>query len=462
MANVIAAPLQPEFISAVERGNSALQSGSKETAQQHYDKAARMNPIAWGCIASKALKDGDYRFALDAFSKTLEYSDLPKARALALNDLGMMLWQQGSRDLAEQLFKQANGIDKRIAEVHHNLAMVASRHLDYQSTFKHLNTALSLSPRFDVAYFSRSLANLITGNYAEGWREYEYRWKNPAGKLKKPELPGDELRYLHQVKSGTRLLLYCEQGAGDTIQMLRYVPRLAAMGAVITLVVQKPIINLARAQFFGDVTIEHEAKPGTPYNYHLPLLSLPRIFGENEKTIKGSKYLSHPPVIEEHSKPTVGIAWAGSGDHQEDRYRSIEIEKLADLFNLRGIEWRSFQVGPHEIDLLASGFNVTNLAPRLTSYFETARELADCDLLVSVDTSVVHLAGALGVPCWVMLPYNPDWRWLLNREDSPWYDSLRLFRQGPDRQWEPVIERVRRDLIALHNQNAVPIMGAVA
>jgi hypothetical protein len=254
--------------------------------------------------------------------------------------------------------------------------------------------------------------------------------------------------------AGRTILLHGEQGFGDTIQALRYVPLVAARGGRVLLDVPPPLARLA-ARLPGVAELVTEGQAPSRFDFHSPLLSLPRAFATAPETIPADiPYLSaEPEAIARWGDATagdgfkVGLVWAGSPLHRSDARRSIAVEKLEPLLRLPGARFFSLQVGERAADLarLAPGL-VTDLAPKLSDFAETAAVIAHLDLLITVDTAVAHLAGALGRPAWVMLRRVPDWRWLIDREDSPWYPTLRLWRQRTRGDWDEVVRRVRAAL----------------
>jgi len=291
---------------------------------------------------------------------------------------------------------------------------------------------------------------LVQGRLREGFEKYEWRWKLgtlvPRG-LPAPRWNGEDL-------AGRTILLHGEQGYGDTIQGLRYAPLVAARGARVVLEVPQPLMRLA-GSVSGVDTLLTAGQALPRLDFVCPLLSLPRACATTLETIPADvPYLAPPPDTLAQWRARlagrglkVGIAWAGSPLHRSDAKRSIDIEKLAPLLQIEGVRWFSLQVGERAGDLARlPADHVTDLAPHLSDFAETAAAVAHLDLVISVDTAVVHLAGALARPAWVMLRSQPDWRWLLEREDTPWYPTLRLFRQHDRGDWNEVVARVRAAL----------------
>ena len=238
---------------------------------------------------------------------------------------------------------------------------------------------------------------------------------------------------------------------GDSIQFARYVPLVAAKGARVVLECQAPLVALFES-LEGAAEIVARDAPLPAFDVQAPLLSLPRIFKTELDSIPESgAYLAAEVVRSKKftdaldpGRLNVGIAWAGKPSHRNDRNRSAGIEPFIDLLGTPGATFHSLQVGPRAGDIAATGCAglIRDHAPDLQDFADTAALVSALDLVISVDTSVCHLAGALGKPCWVVIPYTPDWRWLMQREDSPWYPSLRLFRQERFGDWPGVFERL--------------------
>ena len=238
---------------------------------------------------------------------------------------------------------------------------------------------------------------------------------------------------------GQTILLFAEQGLGDTLQFIRYAPLVKQHGATVIVRCQGPLLRLlATCAGIDRLVLAGTALP--PFDVQAPLLSLPRIFRTILATIPANiPYLCRPRIgglaaaIERRRGFKVGIAWQGNPEHKRDRWRSVPLLAFAPLAGVLGVRLVSLQKGPGREQLpdLADRLGVLDLADRLEDFADTAAVLVNLDLVITVDTAVAHLAGALGIPVWVALPLVPDWRWLLEREDSPWYPSMRLFRQTP-------------------------------
>jgi hypothetical protein len=310
------------------------------------------------------------------------------------------------------------------------------------------------------AHWNEALLHLLTGDFRQGWPKHEWRWKRQSADTALRDLP-QPLWDGTAPLQGKTILLYAEQGFGDTIQFCRYVPVVAALGARAILGVQKPLRTLMGSLAGG----AHVFSPGEPMlacDLRCPLMSLPLAFGTTPETIPaGIPYLQPQADARAHwdaelqsrrpgARLRVGIAWSGNPGHVNDDNRSMAIETLLSLFDADAT-FVSLQadVRPGDAALLVRRDDVLGLGSALRDFSDTAALIACLDLVITVDTSVAHLAGALGKPVWVMLPAMPDWRWLLGRETSPWYPTARLFRQSHAGDWADVVLRVRGELQSL-------------
>jgi len=301
---------------------------------------------------------------------------------------------------------------------------------------------------------NRAIAHMLVGDWQAGWPALEHRWVawtgQPAPWQQRPRWDGKGSL------AAQSILLFAEQGLGDTIQFLRYVPLVCAQAREVVLIVQRPL-----APLLGElppncrVLVSGDAVP--PTDWQCPLLSLPLAFGTTTQTVPAyarglharpdlvSKWrLELPPGLRR-----VGIAWSGNAQHKNDRNRSIP---LALFRSIAAEGWQFVSLQPQvrgaDHEALQGWSGLVDLGPQLRDFADTAAVLECLDLVITVDTSVAHLAGALGRPVWILLPHNPDWRWLMGRSDTPWYPGARLYRQADTGAWAPVLEQVRRDLAA--------------
>ena len=481
--------LAPDFANAhYNRGNTLIALGQLQQAIASFDTALSIQPDFAQCHCNRGSvydKWGQHEEALASYDQALahqpHYTQAHYNRALALEKLERHAealnsyqqatviqpnyvqahYQQGI--LLDKLLRHTEAIasfDRAIAhQPHHHEAWTLrgcaqARLLRHAEALASFDRATAIAPDYAPAYLSKSLTLLLTGAFEAAWPLYEWRWK-----IKQADTP----RHYSQAKwlgnqdiAGKTLLLYPEQGFGDTIQFCRYARVLAQMGAKVVIEVPMPMVGLLHS--LGEAaTIVERGKPLPAFDLHCPLLSLPLAFMTHGKTLPGmTSYLSSQPSKREQwqqrlgpaTKPRIGLAWSGSAEHQNDKNRSIPLAELARHLPT-GFDYISLQKEVRPGDMAAlQAHAIQHYGAHLHDFTDTAALLDQVDRVISVDTSVAHLAGALGKPTWVLLPYVPDWRWLLNRDDSPWYPSITLFRQGEDRQWATVLERVAEVLKA--------------
>ncbi len=303
--------------------------------------------------------------------------------------------------------------------------------------------------RFDLAELA-----LLQGDFERGWREYRFRYKMEHSFMLGRRVQGP--RWEGQAIPGKTLLIHDEQGYGDTFQFLRMVAwARQRSGARVVLQVAAPCHMLAaRAAGHDQIIVEGSLPP--PFDYHCELMSLPLALGLQMSDLPGAMpYLAADPArvdtwrqrLADLPRPLVGLVWAGRPSHANDARRSLSLAELAPLAR-PGISFLGLQKGPaaEQAMLAPPGMAFSSLSADIQDFDDTAAILSLLDVLVSVDSSPVHLAGALGCPAWVMLPFLPDWRWLMQRHDSPWYPSLRLFRQPARGQWQPVLQTIGDEL----------------
>ncbi|MBY0432204.1 MAG: hypothetical protein K2Q10_13475, partial [Rhodospirillales bacterium] len=284
---------------------------------------------------------------------------------------------------------------------------------------------------------------------SEGWREYEWRWRlaaSPPRRLPAPAWQGE-------AGEGRTLLLHAEQGLGDTLQFIRYLPLAAARGFRVVAEVQEPLVRLVAASFPEAAVIPRDTAALPPFDLHAPLMSLPALFNTTLETVPAAiPYLRPPADMAARPVPgnglRIGISWGGDPRHNNDSRRSIPLKRLLPALNGADVSLFSLQKGP-KADELAGVEGVTDLGAGFDDLADTAAALAGLDLVISVDTAIAHLAGALGRPVWILLPFAPDWRWLLGVEASPWYPTARLFRQPAPGAWDAVLSQLSASLSTL-------------
>ena len=471
------------------RGNLWHQAGDHSQAATCYQQAVEIDPTAaqaWFNLGVVRTLTGELDLALAAYRQAI--STRPRF-ARAYNNAGILLQTCGDARGAVSYYRHASLADPHYADPHYNsglLAFAAANFTAAERAYKralHLkpshaearnnlgNTLLELGrarearrcfetvlaavPQHPEARWNLGFTQLLLGDYAAGWSNYEWRLAQ-AGRGQAERGPigrGQAARWQGQPLEGHPLLLWNEQGLGDAIQFARFIPAVQARGAAVHLETAPPLERL-----FASLACQLIAPSSNSATaWQLPLLSLPALFDTRLDTIPPAPYLTATAnlrskfraLLAETLPPgdlRVGLAWSGNPHHQRDQQRSLPprlIPSLTASFrgDLPGVSFVSVQRG-------APPPGVVTFDDYIADFADTAGLMANLDLIVSVDTAAAHLAGALGLPVWLLLSYAPDFRWLLDREDSPWYPSMRLFRQRRLGDWSHLLARVRTELVA--------------
>ena len=314
------------------------------------------------------------------------------------------------------------------------------------------DAALAIDPEHSGARLARARANFLAGRYAAAWPDYAYR--RSFQPLRLP--PGvTDRAWEGQGLDGQSIVLYREQGLGDVIQFARYAPLVAQRGAEVVLCCPPVLVDLLR-RLPGVASVVPDDEPCPSTTWSCSLMDLPGVLGTDLGSIPADCPYLPPrarsePLLPRPRQFRVGIVWAGSPTNDRDLTRSCRLDDFAPLVELPGAEFISFQVGPRAQELRASGWRglIREAGDGLIPFEATADALAEVDLVITVDTVMAHLAGALGRPVWTLLAFAPDWRWMLDRDDTPWYPTMRLFRQSAPNDWAGVFRQVGRELEAL-------------
>ena len=385
-------------------------------------------------------------------------------RVLALNpdmdeaycNLGKLYQKKSNVDAAEEAYGTALKINPQNGDVYKNLGILLLAAGRNDEALRCFDERLRLVPECADAHWNRALLLLAAGNFCDGWREYEWRFR--CDELRSAELDArhsSKVLWDGSVLTDKVLLVYAEQGFGDTLQFCRYLP--LVMERVGHLVFESPpeLYRLLSDSFKDIKFIQRQAGallPDLDYDVQVPLLTLPYLFNTIMTSIPSAvPYIHADLLLVEYWREritqdafNVGIVWAGNQNYKGDRERSLSLTALGALGEVSGVRFYSLQKG--STALSAAPMPLIDLAPELESFATTAAVIANLDLVISVDTSVAHLAGAMGRPVWTLIYTPPDWRWLLDRDDSPWYPSMRLFRQSRIGEWGPVVERIAEAL----------------
>ena len=320
------------------------------------------------------------------------------------------------------------------------------------------NKAIELDPETPEVRWNRSLTFLQVGNFEEGWREYEWRWK--TAKFTSKPRNFDKPLWLGDVPlEGKVILIHAEQGFGDSIQFARYIPMVSALGAQAIVEVQPPLKGIFSG-IKGSSQIIAAGEDLPAFDLHCPMLSLPLAFKTQLESIPNEvPYLSadgklkskFTDLLPQTKQKLIGLAWAGRQSFSGDKSRSIGLQRIAPVLKSAGCHFVGIQKDLRDGDreLLSTLSNVTWVGDQLSDFSDTAALMSMLDLIISSDTSVVHLAGALARPVWVLLEHKPDWRWLTDRVDNPWYPTARLFRQARPGDWDSVVVSVTDALSAM-------------
>ena len=375
--------------------------------------------------------------------------------AEAYGNLGNIYHKLGNLDLAKSLLQEAIRLKSDYAEAHLYLGAVFQLEGELDQALTAYRKSISLKPDFDLAHFNLGVVLLLMGHLKEGWDEYEWRLQLKKTKhrtLSQPHWNGTHL-------GGKTVLLHAEQGFGDTIQFVRYLPLVMERGGKIVFECQPELLQLM-TEIPGVIELIKVGDALPHFDVHLPLMSLPRVFETTLSTIPARiPYLFADNVLVEYWRQELkslngfklGIVWQGNPLFPRDQDRSIPLrhfEKLARSSRVNLISLQKEESGIEQLRTSAGRFNVLDLSDRLKTFSDTAAVMRNLDLVISSCTSVAHLAGALGVPIWTVLQFIPDWRWLLNRSDSPWYPTMRLFRQKKQGDWREVFDEITETLKA--------------
>ena len=451
---------QPDHTEAyLQRGNVLLKLQRPQDAVASFDRVLARDPrhldAQWR--RGNALMDlNQWSSALGCYEQVIaqkpDNAPVHAKRAEAF-------WHLGQMDQALQSCDQALALKPDYVEAWCVQGAALLERNQWQAALRSFDQAIAIAPDFADAWFNKSLALLVGGQFRQGWQLYEWRWKAEGGQrtFAQPVWTGAENL------SGKTILLHCEQGFGDSIQFCRYAALVKQLGARVLLGVP-PKLSAILAHLEGVDEVLQHGNVLPAFDYHCPFLSLPLAFKTELHSIpnpgpyvqcSAGQRSAWQQRLGDSGRPRVGLVWRGNAVHKNDRNRSLPLAEL--LAHLPpGLDYVSVQQELPEADLQllrAHGIkhgithSIRHFGEQLHDFSDTAALCDLMDLVVSVDTSVAHLAAAMGKPTWILLPYTPDWRWLLEREDSPWYSSAKLYRQAAPGQWQRVLEKVSHDLL---------------
>ena len=444
--------LQPNHPDAIHYlGMIAQQVGKTDAALEFMRRSLALNPnnpafhINYAIILQERQR---YEEALAHCRRAIAlHPDYAEAHA----NLGAVLASSGNYEQSVEHLNRALALDGRNVKARYNLAAALAKLGKNAEAFAEYERTLAIDPNYAKAQFGLGMLRLLHGDFARGWEGYESRWQTadpsiPRREFTQPLWDGSDL-------SGRTILLYSEQGYGDAIQFVRYLPMVLARGGRVVLESLAGLAPLFR-QLPGVEQVITWGEELPAFDVRCPLLTLPKVFTTRLDSIPAEvPYLVVPQDrlelwrrrLADDAKPKVGLVWSGNPRHMNDRERSIPANLLAPLGQFQEISFYSLQKwegsAPPAVGA-APGLPLRDLTADLRDFADTAALIENLDLVISVDTAVAHLAGALARPVWLLVPSVPDWRWLLDRADSPWYPTMRIFRQKQRRDWPGVVAHV--------------------
>lgn len=449
-----------QWEAAYKAGQLLYDLGRFEEALSHLESSLERRPDSAPTLHMRALVLKSLNRLDEALADSRRAIELDPTNADSHGNLAKVLEALGRNEEALSWHDRSLAIAPNVMRIVTDRAISLAALGRFDEAMKEYERALAIDPGQAPATWNLSQLQMLTGNFEAGWQGREARWRIPhlaAGypKLSTPIWLGDE------PVAGKTILICADEGIGDTIQFARYVPMLAARGARVILAVEKVLCPL-----LSGLAGVAECLPKTaetvlpPFDLHCPLDSLPLAFGTRLDTIPAEKVYLPPPAADRvrawedrlgaRNRIRVGLVWSGNPKHGNDRNRSMPLKTLARILDVDAT-FISLQKDPRPADseLLRERPDIVDASADIADFADTAALVSCLDLVISVDTSVAHLAGALGRRTWILLPHIPDYRWLLDREDSPWYPTVRLFRQTDSREYHSVVDRVRSDLIGL-------------
>lgn len=433
-------------------GNYYASKGNDAYALSYYQRALDIAPNFADAWANRGMAETRLGLSDPAKTSFIRAAELLPQHPTALNNIGNQLFTLLAFDSAAMCYVWATKADPTFTNAWNNLGNTYLQLLKLDDAICAYEQVIKIDPTHADARNGYAQALLMNGNFDHGWAAYEarfYKPDNPSRRTyKSKEWTGQNLQ-------GKSILLYAEQGIGDTIQFMRFAHPLKDMGARILIECQKNICELLMAHTIFDQAIPLNG-PSPPTDYHAPLMSLPYLLRLTDTAdLKSTPYIEIDPLQKQKfEKLRIGLVWAGNPNHVNDGNRSIPLVEFNPLFDRSDIDVVSLQFGPARSQIQHTTL-LDDIGKDL-SFVDWAQAIASLDLLITADTASAHLAGAMGCPCWVLLPFVPDWRWMLHKNSTHWYSSLRLFRQKNRGDWGSVIHDVSLAL-NIHNKSVVSL-----
>jgi Tfp pilus assembly protein PilF len=404
-------------------------------------------------LSSGGMGLGQTERAIDALRKAVAIDpNIPEA----WSNLGNEFRNSAKFEEAIECYEKALQLRPNFADAQCNIGVALQEtRPTLQPAIEAFEKAIAMDHNFATAHWNLGFSLLLLGEFSRGLAEYEWRWKTGTvvipRQIRRPQWGGELLNC-------RRIFLHAEQGLGDTIHMSRYVPLVSQRGGTVILECPAPLIPLLK-KLPGMAEIIAAGERPPDFDVHCPLMSLPLVFKTTVETIPANVPYLQPEenlradwarrIPADPNRPRVGLVWAGQPGNKNDRNRSIRLEQLASLAEAKNARFYSVQKGAasEQTKNPPAGMTITDFTADIHTFADTAAMAANLDLIITVDTSVAHVGGAIGTPVWILIPYRPDWRWMLDRDDSPWYPTMRIFRQKTRGDWGEVIERVKQALL---------------
>ncbi|MFZ2727599.1 MAG: tetratricopeptide repeat protein [Methylococcaceae bacterium] len=439
-------------------GNIFLKQRELDRAIACYQEVVLLNPkhlSVYNQLGSAFQKKNNLEQAITYYQKAIELN--PK-EAIAYYNLATVLQKQANLTKAEQYYQQAIDLNPEYVKAYYNLGTVLEQQNKVDEAIFYYQKAIAINANYKNSYWNMALMQLLKGDYSQGWLNYECRYQIIDEHIKRRHIFPKETQWQGQSLVDKVLLVSCEQGFGDAIQFIRYLALLKAK----KLYLRCP--KELRSLFSSIIALEFmlDYKQALPeFDVHIALMSLPRLFNTQLNSIPNhvpylsvnKDWFSDLPLHK--NKLNIGFVWSGRKTHSNNLLRSIELQHFKLLFDLTACHFYSLQIGK-ETEQLAefkNYSNITDCSIMINDFADTAVIIQHLDLVISIDSAVAHLAGSLSKPVWILLPFAPDWRWLLNRNDSPWYPTARLFRQSNAKDWLTVFNEVKTAIMLLLQNN---------
>jgi tetratricopeptide (TPR) repeat protein len=456
----IAADLSPNDAEAWSNlGNTYQEQNRLEEAEKCLRQAIKISP-------NFAVAYNNLGITLEKL-KRLNEAELSYQKAIALRpdyaeahyNYAITLQKLERFAVAEKHYRQAISLTPSHAKAHSNLGLVLKHQSQFAESEQHFLTALQFDSQFIDAHYNYGLLLMLLGRLKEGWAQYQWFYHPQNTNPSKPNQPNLTVQQWNgEPLQGKTILIHSEQGFGDLIQFVRYAEHLKAIGATVWVLVTKPLVELFKTISWIDRVLDNGEQHQTVYDFWVfPLalpywfqtiletvpLNLPYLSVDETKSVWWKNWLnSHIPT----ENKRVGLVWAGNPVHSNDANRSIEFAELSAFAGIQNVTFVSLQLGEkaqRELENCPDGVTILDAAPFISDFTDTAALLSALDLLITVDSAPAHLAGALNLPVWTLITKVPDWRWLLERDDSVWYKSTRLFRQTEVGNWATVLHDVK-------------------